>query len=321
MKQHIFVLFFAVLFAFSAKGQPKLNTRAPRTDFQSILPAGTDTGPGKLDGKFILLEFWATWCTPCVMNIPHLNELQEKFKDRNIVFISVTDEPKEKIEAFMKKRKMNGWVAIDDNGHTFKSYKVSARPATFIIDPEGNVVYMGEPSLVTEDVLNNILSGGSTASIPREPVATGKLGGFGGGEDPVITANFNMQKMGYLLQDVIRPTVRANSGYGWNSHNGSVGISIIGQNITHAVAYINELPTYLRIINRSSVPDTANWDFIFSRSKGYELQKARTELFSLICKTFSIAIKDTEMKTEVLVPSYRSPEKLINKKDIKDSIL
>jgi len=318
MKKLAFLFPALVLFSVTTSAQVKVNRPAPHLDLQAILQGGNNAAIDKLPSTFVVLEFWATWCTPCVRNIPHINELQQKFEGENVQFISISDEPKETIELFLKKRKMNGWAGIDNKGNTFKNYHITGRPATFIIDDKGMVVFQGDPSKVTEELLTNILAGNATGPVKEDEQAKNKLGGFGGGEDPAITANFNMSKMGYLHQEVIRPTVNANLGYCWKNDNGQVGISIIGANISHAVAYLTELTSYHRIINRSSVPDTASWDFIFSRSKGYDMDKGRKELVDLICKTFSVAIKDTDVMQEAFVPVFQSAKKLIYKKDVKE---
>ena len=56
-------------------------------------------------GKIYVVEFWATWCSGCVAQIPHLNELTRKLKDRPVRFISVTDEDRDVISAFLAKRR------------------------------------------------------------------------------------------------------------------------------------------------------------------------------------------------------------------------
>lgn len=64
------------------------------TDFIHNIPNNKS-----FEDKFIVIEFWATWCGPCLDAVPHLNELQEKFKLNNdLVFISMTDEKPEKIQ-------------------------------------------------------------------------------------------------------------------------------------------------------------------------------------------------------------------------------
>src|SRR5436189_5204296 len=56
------------------------------------------------DGKNIyVVEFWATWCGPCKVSIPHLTEMQAKFKDKGVVFVGISDEPLATVKPFVEK--------------------------------------------------------------------------------------------------------------------------------------------------------------------------------------------------------------------------
>lgn len=112
-------------------------------------------------GKVYVVEFWATWCGPCLTSIPHLTELQHKYKD-NVVIIGVdgdeqppsggSDTRAATIEKFVKKqgKKMDYRVAFDANGTATKPYMRAAGqngiPTAFLIDHEGKVAWIGHPS-------------------------------------------------------------------------------------------------------------------------------------------------------------------------------
>ncbi|MFN2511843.1 MAG: TlpA family protein disulfide reductase [Pyrinomonadaceae bacterium] len=67
----------------------KIGDTAPEIKFEKLLqaPPGADTAATNLKGKVVVLEFWATWCLPCVPAIQHLNDVAEKFKDKPVQFI------------------------------------------------------------------------------------------------------------------------------------------------------------------------------------------------------------------------------------------
>jgi len=96
-----------------------------------------------LKGKIVVAEFWATWCPPCKKSIPHLIELNEKFKDKGVVIIGLTDENKETVEPFVKSMNMTYPVAV--GSRSGNEYGVTGIPTAFIISREGKIVWSGHP--------------------------------------------------------------------------------------------------------------------------------------------------------------------------------
>jgi thiol-disulfide isomerase/thioredoxin len=104
------------------------------------------------DGKNIyVVEFWATWCPPCRVSIPHLTQLQKRFKDKGVVVVGISDEPAPTVKPFVKKmaEQMDYLVACDDNRQTFarymEAYGHDGIPTAFIVDKKGKVVWDGHP--------------------------------------------------------------------------------------------------------------------------------------------------------------------------------
>jgi len=108
-----------------------------------------------LRGKIVVLEFWATWCPPCRTTIPHLSKLYKTYKGRGVVFISLTDEPQETVEPFV--RKMNMPYPIGGGSPTGRAYGVRGIPHAFIIDPSGRVVAHGHPMGGLEEAIERQL--------------------------------------------------------------------------------------------------------------------------------------------------------------------
>src|ERR1039458_7098462 len=132
------VRFLAALLclAFGAAADVKVGQPAPEISLDQLLPdqSVANASLRALKGKAVVLEFWATWCGPCVMAIPHLNELAVQFKDRPVVFLSITAESRAEIEPFLKKRPIEGWVGLTKDSKVIEDYGVTGLAHTFLID-------------------------------------------------------------------------------------------------------------------------------------------------------------------------------------------
>ena len=96
-----------------------------------------------LQGKIVVVEFWATWCPPCRKSIPHLIELNKKFAGKGVVIMGLTNEPKEKVEPFAKEIGMD--YAIGGESTSAKEYGVTGIPTAFIVDTAGKITWQGHP--------------------------------------------------------------------------------------------------------------------------------------------------------------------------------
>lgn len=134
------------------------------------------------DGKHVyVIEFWATWCGPCRVSIPHLTELQKKYKDKGVVLVGVSDETEAKVKPFVEKQgeKMDYRVAIDDERGTSKGYmqafNVGGIPHAFIVDKSGKMVWHGHPmGGELENVLDQVIAGTYTKDAAKDSKKKGK---------------------------------------------------------------------------------------------------------------------------------------------------
>ena len=131
-----------------------LNKKAPDLVVEKWLSKEPDR-----KGKFVLIDFWATWCGPCRKAIPELNAFHKKFGDK-LVVIGISDEPESKVTSFTNP-KIEYFSAIDTKAETKKAIEVSGIPHVIILDPQGIVRWEGFPLLngyeLTESVVKEII--------------------------------------------------------------------------------------------------------------------------------------------------------------------
>lgn len=134
-----------------------------------------DLSSGKGKNVYVV-EFWATWCPPCRASIPHLTELQKKFKDKGVVFIGVSDEEIEKVKPFVDQQgtSMDYVVACDDSQTTKNAYlnafKIQGIPHAFIVDKDGKIAWHDHPMEPTFEVALEMIAAGKFDKAGQEKI-------------------------------------------------------------------------------------------------------------------------------------------------------
>lgn len=149
---------------------------APSFDFENA--KGGKTSLEDLKGKYVYIDVWATWCGPCIREIPSLKEIEKDFHDKNIEFVSVsvddgrgykadTREESAKLahegwKKMIAEKELGGIQIISDNGwksEFVQGFKINGIPRFILIDPAGNVVNADAPrpsSPKLREVLNGL---------------------------------------------------------------------------------------------------------------------------------------------------------------------
>lgn len=117
-------------------------------------------------GKYVYLDFWATWCVPCIKEMPAMAELKKKY-DKDIVFISISiDNDLKTMQKFLKKKKEYDWTFLHYGSYpeVKELYNVLAIPVYYLIDPDGVIIQSPayRPSGKMEETFINISSGKKT---------------------------------------------------------------------------------------------------------------------------------------------------------------
>lgn len=92
-------------------------------------------------GKVVFLNFWATWCSPCRIEMPSMERLHKKLKDRGLVMLAINlEEPVSLVRAFFEEYKLSFTALLDTKGEVGVMFGISALPTTFIIYEDGRII-------------------------------------------------------------------------------------------------------------------------------------------------------------------------------------
>jgi thiol-disulfide isomerase/thioredoxin len=170
---------FSILLALGViwmTGQPAISATLKIGDSAPPLRTGTwvqgEPVPSFDSNHVYIVEFWATWCGPCRASIPHLNEIWQKFKDKDVIVIGqdVLEQDESGVPAFVKKMgdQMTYRVALDDKSRDkegamlinwMKAADQNGIPTAFIVNRQGKIAWIGHPMALSETVLDQILAG------------------------------------------------------------------------------------------------------------------------------------------------------------------
>lgn len=127
-----------------------IDQKAPELVVEKWLTPQPDT-----KGKFVVIDFWATWCGPCRKAIPELNAIHEKFGDK-VVVIGISDETEEAVLK-LKDPVIKYASAIDPQARMKKLVEVKGVPHVMVIDPEGIVRWEGYPLLEGHELKESVI--------------------------------------------------------------------------------------------------------------------------------------------------------------------
>ena len=142
------------------KGDP-----APVFDYEGL--DGESVKLSDLRGKYVYIDVWATWCAPCIKQVPYLKALEESYRDKNVVFVSISVD-KEALKPRWRKmiadKELGGLQLFADNSFDsdfMNAFAVNSIPRFILIDPDGNIVDSEAPRpsfQKTRDLLDGLLN-------------------------------------------------------------------------------------------------------------------------------------------------------------------
>ncbi|MDP9078606.1 MAG: TIGR03435 family protein [Bacteroidota bacterium] len=159
------LLTVTVLLALFTRAQVNIGQTIPEIKLPVLLNTGEKIDNlGALKGKVIWLEFWGTYCGPCVSAMPHLQQLQKQYAGK-LQVIAISMEKERRINQFIANKPSNLWFAMD-TADTFRKYfPYHTIPHAVLIDESGKVVAITEPSNITSKVIADVIAG-RTINLP-----------------------------------------------------------------------------------------------------------------------------------------------------------
>jgi peroxiredoxin len=158
------LLLIVTLLAGCRAGAPKAPVNGEAPDFSVTDLQGQKLALSDYRGKVVLLDFWATWCAPCLDEIPHFVEMQQKYATQGFqtIGISMDDGPKP-VERFYSEHKLNYPVAIGTSKLAESYGGVLGLPVTFVIGRDGKIrrkfVGATDAGIIEHEVVNALQVG------------------------------------------------------------------------------------------------------------------------------------------------------------------
>lgn len=270
------------------------------------LTALNNTGLQK--DKPLVIDFWATWCGPCIAAFPHLDEITTKYKN-NVQVIVLSDEKSERVNNFIKNNNYNFDYFIDNNKSVFTLFQIDARPLTCFIDPTGKLLWVGD-SKNLEQVIEDYLLNNSVGS----NIATGALAGkfYTTNEVPVKSNNLMLYQIGYSI-DPDNYFVRSQKGHRVDS---AINIEYRGVTVSELLQDMLNLPV-LQFTNTVEKLDTIYIDLIAiseNPAMTYKVVtgKIKTDLgllfnFSIVSNKREVALYELTIADEKKLKQYFEP--------------
>jgi thiol-disulfide isomerase/thioredoxin len=163
MKNTLTLILLAFTLTAYAQSGPLIGKQMADLQFSQILnyskPAAT---LADFKSKVVILDFWATWCLPCIQAMPDLEKLQARF-NKDIQIITVTDDPLARIQKFVEKQGLKLPIVIDKDGKLAEYFPHRTIPHTVIIDKNGIIRAITTPAELNETIIQKVIG--------NEPIA------------------------------------------------------------------------------------------------------------------------------------------------------
>lgn len=126
---------------------PRVGDMAPSIELDAWIGVepGAEPTLERLRGKLVMLEFWGTWCPPCVRSMAHVQEIRDRYADLGLVVVAISNEAREIVEPFVRRNGYTSYFGCDPELAVVRAYGISQWPTTFLLDADGRIGWIGTP--------------------------------------------------------------------------------------------------------------------------------------------------------------------------------
>ena len=287
------VLLLGMLMAATAGAQmratlPEVGQPAPALHLARVIgeQAPAQMSWAGLRGDVVVIEFWATWCPPCVGAIPHLNALEREFAGQPVRFLSISYEKPEVVSKFLAMHPMQGWVGLDENRETIDAYGVRFLPLTVVVDRQGRIAALTQPMALDETALREFLAGGS----PSLPAPLGAAPPMAPGNEPAEP----VARAAPLFYLDVRPDTTPVGGLAFNRESGRM--TAVGWPAKWLLALLLDLPED-RIVEGNRLPG-GRYTVVADMPPG-KADEMRTEIEQALGLAWGVRLRREKRKMDV----------------------
>jgi len=121
-----------------------VGSKAPEINATAWINTASAVSLAASQGNVVLVEFFATWCRPCVINIPHLTKIAETYGAKGLRLVSLTQEPRDVVDRFLARHPITYPIGVGSTSGT--EYGASRIPYAVLIGKDGTVIWSGHPA-------------------------------------------------------------------------------------------------------------------------------------------------------------------------------
>ncbi len=122
-------------------------------------PVGAPSTLSDLRGQWVVVDFWAAWCSFCVAGVPHANALADSLEGEPVAFVTLSSDAEQTLRSVLGPRPSRTWVAFDSTGATAARYQIGGYPQAVVIDPAGQIAAFANPSDLTPETVRALIRG------------------------------------------------------------------------------------------------------------------------------------------------------------------